>query len=1228
MAEIYVFSPDDKLLTVLAPETGLISAPFREKINQLPDKPFSFTVEADTAEAQHVKNENQVVFRDKDGDLRLYVIKELDDIDNEEGPMTTAICEPAFMELKEHLVLDRRFVDKEAQEALNAALEGTRWEGIVEVSLGLQTTNFYHITSVDGVWEIIHTWGGEFKDVVEFSGNKITRRLIKIVQRLGTDNGHRWEIDHNIKEIQRTVLSYPKTAMYGWGASLQTEGGGNTRYIDFADVEWSVANGDPVDKPLGQKWVGDPEALEQYGRLYDGRLLHREGEYSNQNIDDPEELLKAAWQSIQDNKKPQINYGLTVHLYEQLAGYEHEKVSLGDTSRAIDRRFSRPIEIQARVIYLEYDLLDIEGTADVEIGDFLDFDDDRLDEIEKDIEKIRKRPVVISDDSFPDIVPPVPENLKATGLFKTVKVSWDYNASASIASYEVYGSQVKNFEPSEAQLIWKGKAGGFIHEVDVNETWYYRVRAVNYHETPSDYTNQVQATTLRIIPEDFNQDLVPEFIDSGIIKQTTEPTGTDFKPGQFWIKTTSEGPDVWYRWTGTSWKKLTSTSAEEVGAYTKTEVNTALEGKVSVTNYVTDQQGIIERFEQNESAIEQTEEAISSTVSKTEFETSVDELTQKTWGTILYQDFNEEDLRHWNHSSMWEPTDDKRAGANAIIMTGGTADEDPVFGKVPKNGLEKAVHKSIAGRRIRIELWAKQPDTNASQEFAVNYYKYDPMNYTGWQRFQPTTEWTKFSFEWDVPAEIGPDDSGGVMIWPDTSGNGGSVIIDELTIKADAENIDFRMAGTSAKMTDMQSQIYQQADEIRLRVEKNGVISSINQTAEEVKIDVAKLAINGALTVINGQLQVKDGVITNSMIAGDISADKIQTGKLTSIDIESVNIYGSTIEGTILRSSDTQDYFDPDFTLRAEISNGELTIQNQVFGRITDLELGANGMKVAFGPDDAIYVPPGYEDNNKHTFYQDGRISAVANTNGESTMLISASRVGFGEGGIVGEFYTNEGADNIMDLGRSRFNALHDMDLSGNDLEIRRSDNNELATVKLGELRYSSMESSDASGSYFDHFGNLHAKYSVSSGAYWNIKDYVGDVILKVPWGSNGGDLEYRGMNLTGINKLWSGAIYMQAGQECNPSKNLDECAHGWMLLWSDYNAGDGAQDYNYVATFIPKSYHETASNGSGLYQVTPHAFAASYAKYVYVYNAFFKGNDDNKTSPLDDVVLVAVYEY
>ncbi|RST60237.1 hypothetical protein D5F11_007210 [Siminovitchia terrae] len=504
-SEIYILSQDDKLLTTLSESTGLVSTMFKDQLNNVPDEPFIFTVYADVKQAQHVKEENQVVFRDKEGDLRLYVIKELDDVDNNDGPQTTATCEPAFMELNEHVIEDRRFVDKEAQEALTAALQGTRWTGTVEVSLGKATTNFYYISSVDAIWNILEVWGGEFKDVVTFDGNKITKREIRIKQRLGADRGAWFEIDHNIEEIERTVLSYPVTALYGRGASLEIEDeetgehtGGYTRLIDFADVEWKKSKGDPVDKPKGQKWVGDPDALLKYGRKHNGQLLHRYGIFENGDYEDPAELLWATWQQLQEEKKAEVNYRLAVHLFDK-------PVSLGDTARAFDRQFTRPIEIQTRVIAIEYDLLDIEGTTVVEMGQFLSAHDDDLYREINDIKESLNKPrptKPIDGNSFPDIKPGTPVNVEANGAFQTIHLFWDYDSKVYISHYEVYGSQVKDFIPDSQHMLWRGRTSAFNHEVSTDEVWYYRVRAVNTRGTPGDFSPQVSAATVRIITDD------------------------------------------------------------------------------------------------------------------------------------------------------------------------------------------------------------------------------------------------------------------------------------------------------------------------------------------------------------------------------------------------------------------------------------------------------------------------------------------------------------------------------------------------------------------------------------------------------------------------------------------------------------------------------------------------------------------------------------------------------
>ncbi|MCK0473775.1 gp58-like family protein [Halalkalibacter sp. APA_J-10(15)] len=715
MAEIYILDQDDRLLTMITEETGLIEAPFREELNRISNQPFSFTVEADTEEASYIVEENQVAFRDKEGDLRLFIIKELDELDDADGPQTTAICMPAFAEeLQEHIVVERSIINQSAQVALDAALVGTRWTGVVEGEFGQGSTQFHYISSAVAVWNILEIWGGDVKDVVVFDEqNHIVARNVMLLQRLGADNGKRFEIDHDMTEIQRTILSYPVTALYGQGASLSAEGdeGGDTQYLDFTNVEWNMASGDPTNKPLGQAWVGDPQALQKYGRQYDGELLHREGIWQDQDIEDPELLLQKTWEHLPKVSVPEVHYRLSVHLLEHMAGYEHERVSLGDSARAIDRQFSKPIEIQTRIIAVEYDLTDIEGTAMVEMGQFLSVheEDDRIDRIEADIDRNRGRwdseAQPITNERYPNIKPQTPANARAEGGFQVIQLYWDYSDEVYVHYYEVYGSQVKDFVPDRQHLLWRGKVGAFAHNVETDQQWYYRIRAVNTHGTASDFTNEVTASTVRVITDDllFGEDMAARLRElneisriigengvdfdqiSEVAKETihqeakqytdveleekrqelmqeiAKKAGLEYVDGKLQLKVDQETYDDQRQQMiddlqskadeadMLNWLSNKANMAEvedlldgkadltyvngqladkvNVGTvYTKKEIDDQFENAVSVTEYETDQQGIITRLDSNDSHISQSQADIRLRVKQLEYDNKMEEI--------------------------------------------------------------------------------------------------------------------------------------------------------------------------------------------------------------------------------------------------------------------------------------------------------------------------------------------------------------------------------------------------------------------------------------------------------------------------------------------------------------------------------------------------------------------------------------------------------------------------
>lgn len=122
---------------------------------------------------------------------------------------------------------------------------------------------------------------------------------------------------------------------------------------------------------------------------------------------------------------------------------------------------------------------------------------------------------------------------------------------------------------------------------------------------------------------------------------------------------------------------------------------------------------------------------------------------------------------------------------------------------------------------------------------------------------------------------------------------------------------------------------------------------------------------------------------------------------------------------------------------------------------------------------------------------------------------------------------------------------------------------------------------------------------------------------------------------------LWSGASYLSSPnstpQVVTPSKKLSECRTGWLLLWSDYDPGDGANDSDFCTTFIPKFTPSGGTWGGKAFYCDIPIYVGSDAtdlstekrciKPVYVHDDCLKGSYQNTSGGRNDVVLRAVYE-
>jgi len=348
---LYIFDSTEKLITTL-PKGSFFDAVHSEVLNG--ENTFEFTIPTGS---DYVVEGNLVAFRDLDSYWQVFEVKRIVDVHGD-GLTRTAYCEHIFYELLDNIVTDKR-PSADATAALAGMLDNTRWQvGIVD-DLGASSTSAYYESALSAVQKVANAWKGELNWRCVITGGVITR-YVDLLGMRGTDTGKQFAYTKDILSIEREVdSSGVVTALYGRGKGIELDSGGYGRRLTFADV---VAD----DKPAGQEWVGDADALAQWGRPGN---RHRFDVFVDEEETDPAKLLQKTRDELGRRKVPRATYRLDVVSLEELTGYEHEKVRLGDMVRVIDREFKPELVVSARVIEIERDILDPANTK-VVLGSF------------------------------------------------------------------------------------------------------------------------------------------------------------------------------------------------------------------------------------------------------------------------------------------------------------------------------------------------------------------------------------------------------------------------------------------------------------------------------------------------------------------------------------------------------------------------------------------------------------------------------------------------------------------------------------------------------------------------------------------------------------------------------------------------------------------------------------------------------------------------------------------
>lgn len=747
-----------------------------------------------------------------------------------------------------NIIEDKRVINDTALTALDKVVENTPYStGIVE-NFENNNINFYFTSSLAGLNDIVDTYKCEFKTRVIINDLGIIQgKYIDLVHRLGNDTGLRFTYDINVNSIERTTSNDNHfNVLYGRGSSLETEDGGYSRKITFQDVAWATPD-NPINKPLGQKFIEDTESIKKYGRL--------EGLYENDKINNPEILLKKTYEKLQEVKDLNYSYVVDAEDLRNFEGFEHYKYTFGDSIIVLDEDENITVEARILEITKEVDLINNAQQTKITLGNYrnglIENEDDIKDVIDSIKDKIDNiTDNELNDSEFPDTLPDAPI-ISGKGLFATIMLEWSYE-NKMYYTYELFASKIKDFSPGPTNKIFEGKASAFLHEVNPEETWYYRARAKNTHDHCTDYSTQLAVSTYKISDS-------ANYFEEAAIKDATIG---ELKLDRGWVgKLIGHHIDA---------RNLTVTDGNgkktlEIDSFGRVKLDvTSL--KISANNVPT--------FENVKDEIQNSINNYKDTVNKelddikdamdnlgdTLDEAFKDGIINEAEAIAIKQQIQNLEIEKKDidsvYNSLYSNTDltgtakNNLYNAKASYNTAHTnlinAINDAIADKKISTNENTLVKRAFANYGTALATFRTKSEE--ALDAIVNKKKQDAIQYTD----------TQFNIlDGKIQSKITSVDAQSIA---EQTVNGFKKKVEATyptneSVSNSFANLDRNLQNTYATKTLVDQTANSITQTVSKKVGKNEIISSINQTAESVKISASKFEIDGT-TLLNGQMKM------------------------------------------------------------------------------------------------------------------------------------------------------------------------------------------------------------------------------------------------------------------------------------------------------------------------------------------------------------------------------------
>ncbi|MCU9815828.1 phage tail spike protein [Paraclostridium sp. AKS73] len=345
---------------------------------------------------------------------------------------------------------------------------------------------------------------------------------IHVLNKRGHDNEVTIEFGKNLTDF---VLERDLT-------DLETRVGGFAKYTPEGGKETIVKS----------NWIDSPY-IDNFAHPYiniEGRRDYSD-KFKDGEVPTVDKLNKLCEDEFKINKRdiPKSNYTIKFIPLSKCVGYEgiQDKISLCDTVRIIDKRFN--VDTKAKVIKYKYDFVKERyesmelGEPRTTLGDVIGGSSGEKGPPGKDGQngKDGEQGPPGQDgnvENMPDTLPNTPVLTPKVYGMGSVELSWTFE-NKLYYTYELYASRTKDFTPNFQDLIHAGQSSSFLFKANPDETWYFKVCAMNSHNRRTGFSNQVEVALPKI--EDMNnyfseiaighavaQSITADYMEAGMFK--------------------------------------------------------------------------------------------------------------------------------------------------------------------------------------------------------------------------------------------------------------------------------------------------------------------------------------------------------------------------------------------------------------------------------------------------------------------------------------------------------------------------------------------------------------------------------------------------------------------------------------------------------------------------------------------------------------------------------------